>query len=482
MKRCNIKSFFKEGGIRTDELKSGVLLERDLNRCASAKAVTAAEIISTREEKEKQKTRVVKVQSGHAPVNVENLKKKWGEWYIFGMNEKGQYTAKCKACSAWYVGINKKEHPDGTPFKGYEYCKANVIKHGKQKLGQDGHLKDQENQQRSNRAHWRAVRGLATQQTLLDDQSDSYRGKEFPSTELSSGTSRCDIATPLRVIGIKPPQRKIEREIRGLEVLVRLAYITAKADMPISKFNILRNSIQQSQLTLLADSHERVDAICTRLNDFQQVVETQISGLKTLVDTNVPFIDLKQNKLKGFRSAMRGHLAQNVMKNAISELEETIKKQFTVMRKDIVDALTEILRDATHTSQRLATQGTIHGFTQQAFRRVFEAVRKQTLMEMENARGWTFMLDESTDLTVTKQLLITVKYYHVGTKKTRTRILDLSAIPDGKAETMLNAVWGLFEACELDLCYCYGIGADGASVNQGSKRGFIRLFLNKLSL
>ena len=33
------------------------------------------------------------------------------------------------------VGINKKEHPDGTPFKGYEYCKANVIKHGKQKLG-----------------------------------------------------------------------------------------------------------------------------------------------------------------------------------------------------------------------------------------------------------------------------------------------------------------------------------------------------------
>ena len=61
MKRCNIKSFFKEGGIRTDEVKSGVLLERDLNRCASAKTVTAAEIISTREEKEKPKTRVVKV-------------------------------------------------------------------------------------------------------------------------------------------------------------------------------------------------------------------------------------------------------------------------------------------------------------------------------------------------------------------------------------------------------------------------------------
>ena len=32
----------------------------------------------------------------------------------------------------------------------------------------------------------------------------------------------------------------------------------------------------------------------------------------------------------------------------------------------------------------------------------------------------------------------------------------------------------------MDLDYCYGIGADGASVNQGEKGGFIRLFLEKL--
>ena len=92
------------------------------------------------------------------------------------------------------------------------------------------------------------------------------------------------------------------------------------------------------------------------------------------------------------------------------------------------------------------------------------------------------MLDESTDLTVTKQLLITVKYYHFSSKATRYRILDLIQLPDGKAETMLVAVWNLFQECVVDLNYCYGIGADGASVNQGEKGGFIKLFLNKLQL
>ena len=59
---------------------------------------------------------------------------------------------------------------------------------------------------------------------------------------------------------------------------------------------------------------------------------------------------------------------------------------------------------------------------------------------MRAALGWSFMLDESTDLTVTKQLLINVKYYHVDTKATRIRILDLLPIANGKATTMLQAV------------------------------------------
>ena len=85
-----------------------------------------------------------------------------------------------------------------------------------------------------------------------------------------------------------------------------MAYITVKVDMPISKFNILRKVVEQSQLTMLADSHSRVEAISIRLNDFFAAVETQISGLKTLVDTCLPKIKPNQNKLIGFHRAAKG--------------------------------------------------------------------------------------------------------------------------------------------------------------------------------
>ena len=271
-------------------------------------------------------------------------------------------------------------------------------------------MKDHKNKENSNRAHWRAVRGLKTQQRLISDRSKNHQKQESPSSQLFSRTStQKQAAAPTRIIRLRlnPSVRRVEREKRGLEVLARMAYITAKADMPISKFNILRNVVQQSQLTMLADSHSRVEAISIRLNDFFAAVETQIGGLKTLVDTCLPKIKPKQNKLIGFHRAAKGILGRNVMKNAINDLEETLRKQFGVIREDIISSLTELLRDASHTSQRLATQGTTHGFTRHAFRRVFEAVRKQTLEEMQDARGWTFMLDESTDLTLTKQLLIT---------------------------------------------------------------------------
>ena len=74
-----------------------------------------------------------------------------------------------------------------------------------------------------------------------------------------------------------------------------------------------------------------------------------------------------------------------MIKTAFKDLEETLKKQFFIIRGDIVNALTELLEDALHTSQRLTTQGTVHGYTHHAFRRVFEAIRKQTLMEIEEA-------------------------------------------------------------------------------------------------
>ena len=94
-----------------------------------------------------------------------------------------------------------------------------------------------------------------------------------------------------------------------------MAYVIAKADMPISKFSILRNIVQQSQLTMLGDSHERVRAISNRLNDFFTVVETQLRGLKVLVDSKL------LRKLDMIYGKAVGNLSWSVMTNAIKDLE-----------------------------------------------------------------------------------------------------------------------------------------------------------------
>ena len=95
------------------------------------------------------------------------------------------------------------------------------------------------------------------------------------------------------------------------------------------------------------------------------------------MDINLPLIGSKPNTLKGVRRVATGNLARSVMHNAIRDLEKTIKKQFDMIRKDIVGAVTELLRDASHTSQRLAAQGTTYGYTYHAYKRVFDAIRKQ---------------------------------------------------------------------------------------------------------
>ena len=246
--------------IEEDEVPG--MSDRDPNKFLEAEAKAVSLDIFKKEAKEKAKKGMVKTQGGKAPINIERMKKRWGNWYVFGLNENGENTAKCKACSSWYVGINKKVHSDGKPLKGYEYSQPHIIRDGKQKLGWDGHLKDQKNAAYSSRAHWRAVRGLEKQHKFVNVQAQPEH--EVSTAPMSSSIPKRFTTTPLSLIKLKSSdisERQAERRKRGLEVLCRMAYVIAKADMPISKFGVLRNIVQQSQLTVLGDSHEHVRAI-----------------------------------------------------------------------------------------------------------------------------------------------------------------------------------------------------------------------------
>ena len=129
MKKCRAKKCSKH----PDEIDDCVMFERDPNKFVEAEAEASGANKLACDAKRSAKKKIVRNQDDTTPVNIENMMKKWGDWYTFGKNENGLYTATCKACSSWYVGINKKELSDGTPIR--EYSKAYPIRHGKQKLG-----------------------------------------------------------------------------------------------------------------------------------------------------------------------------------------------------------------------------------------------------------------------------------------------------------------------------------------------------------
>ena len=85
-----------------------ILSEGDPNKFIKAEAKAASLECSKKEAKKKVKKSSVRTQGEKAPINFENMKKRWGKWYVFGLNENGQDTAKCKACSTWYVGIRRR--------------------------------------------------------------------------------------------------------------------------------------------------------------------------------------------------------------------------------------------------------------------------------------------------------------------------------------------------------------------------------------
>ena len=87
-----------------------------------------------------------------------------------------------------------------------------------------------------------------------------------------------------------------------------------------------------------------------------------------------------------------------------------------------------------------------------------------------------FLLYVSTDVSVTKQLIVYCQY--VANGDVTTRFLHIAALPDGLAVTITNRIHQLCTDLDLDLQKFCGLGSDGASVMLG-KRGGVSTLLKQ---
>ena len=88
---------------------------------------------------------------------------------------------------------------------------------------------------------------------------------------------------------------------------------------------------------------------------------------------------------------------------------------------------------------------------------------------MRGSSAFSIMVDESTDVSMLKQLVLCGRAVVGG--KLVTRFLKIVDINDGKARTIVDAITTYLESAELDISKLSSFGSDGASVMTGRLGG-----------
>ena len=103
-----------------------------------------------------------------------------------------------------------------------------------------------------------------------------------------------------------------------------------------------------------------------------------------------------------------------------------------------------------------------------------KVVDEELIDDLKNSTYYSIMLDESTDRSTEKTLMVYVKY--IKSNVSVTRFLSVIELSNGTADCIFNAVKELFNMFRLDFSKCISISTDGASVMTGIRSGVTTRF------
>lgn len=125
----------------------------------------------------------------------------------------------------------------------------------------------------------------------------------------------------------------------------------------------------------------------------------------------------------------------------------------------VVDELGEILHeefDGKFQMHRTKCAAVIKNVLGPHFKRELDNMVKE-------ARAYSLMIDESTDISAKKQLCVSVRFFNSLTSGISDTFLDLREVSNGTAEAMHQCVLGILSDHDLDIKDCVGIATDGAN-------------------
>ena len=127
-------------------------------------------------------------------------------------------------------------------------------------------------------------------------------------------------------------------------------------------------------------------------------------------------------------------------------------------------------RNATYTSPQIVAE---------FFEVIDGIVLEDVLHDMQESTAFSIMVDESTDVSILKQLVIYGRAVAGG--KLKTRYLKIIDIDDGKAVTIVDALTAYLHSAGLHLNHMSSFGSDGASVMTGCRGGVATLLRRESS-
>lgn len=98
-----------------------------------------------------------------------------------------------------------------------------------------------------------------------------------------------------------------------------------------------------------------------------------------------------------------------------------------------------------------------------------QCIEQKIQAELDQSRYVSLLCDETTDVSITKQLIIYIRYVLDG--DIRVRYLKICDLKDGTAATIEEALLLVCQSVGINLSKVVGFGSDGASVMVGSRSG-----------
>ncbi len=98
-----------------------------------------------------------------------------------------------------------------------------------------------------------------------------------------------------------------------------------------------------------------------------------------------------------------------------------------------------------------------------------DCIKQKVLLTMRNSPTISILIDESTDVSILKQLVMYGRCIVDG--KLECHFLNIKDIPDGRASTIEKSVLDILQESGLDITNVSSFGSDGASVMTGRRTG-----------